>query len=133
MTNAHWFMLWGALACGFFLFAAPATALRDLLPGNPDLIMFIAAIGAIGLQTLGARSMRTYLRDRGQRAPITLAAAFTAALLWGVAVLAAIWGTGSGPGGVTIGILLVLPAGALAFMTQLVTLAAFVIATRQNG
>jgi hypothetical protein len=131
MVEHRWMLLGIACACGVFLFATPFIPLNDLVPFNPDYALFLIAMGAIALQALGVMGMRAYLRSRDVRAPVRISAGFIAALAWGVATLAAIWGTASGPGGVVVGLLLMLPASILALALQIATLIAFRRAERR--
>lgn len=124
MIERRWTFLWVALACGLLLFVSPITPMQAL-PFNPDIPIFFAAMGAIGLQAVGTIGMRAHFRVRRKPAPVMVTISFIAALAWGVASLAAIWGQTMGPGGIVVGLLLMLPAAVIALALQVVTLIGF--------
>lgn len=133
MTEYRWAFLWAALACGLFLFVIPMSPARALISSVPDIALFLIATAAMGLQALGAIGMRTRLRAANLRARFVIAASFIAAIGWGVALLAAIWGESMGPGGIVVGILVMLPAAILALALQIAALIFFARAERKLG
>jgi hypothetical protein len=96
-----------------------------------NLIANITAAAAPVLQGLGAFGMRAHHRARGViKAPWSILAAFAAAAMWLVALLAGLAGQAAGPGGLVLGLLIMLPAAVAAPVLQIASLLGFANAER---
>ena len=123
LVQARWLLLTAALVCGLL------TALPWVYP--PSMYWGVsfdwAFPGAAVLQTLGAVAMS---RARSKR--LWVIVAFVSAVAWAVAFVGASLGVAAGAGGLVYAFFIMLPANAVAILTQIAALIGFAMARQRS-
>lgn len=123
LVQARWPLLIAALVCG----------LLTMLPWVYPAAMYWgvsfdwAFPGAAVLQTLGAVAMR---RARAKR--LWVIVAFVSAVAWAIAFVGATLGVAAGAGGLVYAFFIMLPANAVAILTQMAAFIGFAVAQRSG-
>jgi len=115
LIRARWLLLIAALACGLLAtlpWVYPASAYWGLA--------FDWVPGAAVLQAFGVFAMA-----KASARPLWVLIGFLSAFAWAVAYFAALVGVAAGAGGLVIGLYLLLPAHALAMITQIAAFIGF--------
>jgi len=117
LIQARWLLLIAALACGLI------TSLPWVYPASQywGFSFDWAFPGAAILQVLGV-----YAIARAGARRLWVIVGYVSAIAWGIAYTAATIGVAQGAGGLVIGLYVMLPANAVAILTQIASFAGFV-------
>lgn len=126
LISARWLLIVAAALCGAaFLIPIvyPASQYWNVRPEGAMLLLPF-------LQWAGTLGMSRHFAARGAAAKLAVQAGYVAAIAWGVALIGGLAAQASGPGGLVLGFLVVLPGAGIGLIAQIVALVGFVRADK---